>query len=335
MENALDFKAICAHLIRLLFLTFLRFDQLTWIIRNMYLENLVFQGGGVKGIAYAGALQSLKNHNLLNDVKRVAGTSAGASTALLVSMLYSPEEIKEIVHNTNFADFEDHWNPLRIPTHYGLYKGEKLETWLRDEITKKGHSADATFEDFHNSGCLELRVFACNLNKKDAREFSYRLTPTVKVAEAVRASMGAPLFFKAWQFPDGNPDNDIYVDGGTVLNYPITTFDEGGQVNQQTLGFHLDNLTGEQPNNDLKFDELTKYVKVLFDAVLHAQTIDFKFNPEEIAHSVRINDFGISATKFDLSQAEQVQLYESGIVATDTYIKEHHLIHHFSESIRS
>jgi len=44
----------------------------------MDLENLVFEGGGVKGIAYAGAVQSLKNHSLLEKVKRVAGTSAGA-----------------------------------------------------------------------------------------------------------------------------------------------------------------------------------------------------------------------------------------------------------------
>lgn len=313
-------------------MTLIRFGIIKF---EMYLENLVFQGGGVKGIAYAGALQSLKNHNILNDVKRVAGTSAGASTALLVSMHYSPEEIKEIVHNTNFADFEDHWNPLRIPTHYGLYKGEKLETWIRDEIVRKGHKPDATFEDFHNEGCLELRVFACNLNKKDAREFSYRKTPTVIVAEAIRASMGAPLFFKAFQFSNSNPDDDIYVDGGTVLNYPITTFDEGGVVNPETVGFHLDNLSETLHDNELRFDELAKYVRVLFDAVLHAQTIDFNFNPEEIAHSVRINDFGISATKFDLDEDEQVKLYESGVAATDAYILKHKLHHHFGGSLPS
>jgi len=72
---------------------------------NMDLENLVFEGGGVKGIAYAGAVQSLKNHNLLDKVKRVAGTSAGASTAMLLSIGCSPEEIKDFVGKTSFSDF--------------------------------------------------------------------------------------------------------------------------------------------------------------------------------------------------------------------------------------
>jgi NTE family protein len=302
-------------------------------MKTQSIENLVFQGGGVKGIAYAGAIQSLKNHNLLGDIQRVAGTSAGASVSLLLAMRYSPEEIKEIVQSTNFADFEDHWNPMSIISHYGLYKGEALLKWLEDEIEKKGMSRKATFEDFERQGCLELRVFACNLNLKEAREFSFRKTPEVRVAEAVRASMGAPLFFRAWKFSNSIPDDDVYVDGGTVLNYPITTFDEGGVVNEKTIGFHLDNLTGSIPNNKLDFDELGKYVKVLFDAVLHAQTIDFEFNPEEQAHSVRINDYGISATKFDLGETDQTLLYESGIAATDAYLKKHNLVHKYGGSL--
>lgn len=38
----------------------------------MNLENLVFEGGGVKGIAYAGGIQSLKSHGLLENIERVA-----------------------------------------------------------------------------------------------------------------------------------------------------------------------------------------------------------------------------------------------------------------------
>ena len=34
------------------------------------IENLVFRGGGVKGIAYCGALKVLSDLNLLNNVKR-------------------------------------------------------------------------------------------------------------------------------------------------------------------------------------------------------------------------------------------------------------------------
>ena len=117
---------------------------------------------------------------------------------------------------------------------------------------KMHQRSDSTFADLHNAVCRELRVFACNLNKRNATEFSYRKTPYVKVVYAVRASMGAPLFFEAWQFPDGKPDNDIDVDGGTVLNYPINAFDQHGEVDDSTVGFHLDNLSGDEHLNDLK-----------------------------------------------------------------------------------
>ncbi|KFO67772.1 phospholipase, partial [Smithella sp. SCADC] len=49
-------------------------------------RNLVFKGGGVRGIAYLGALQYLYEHNYMQHVERVAGTSAGAITALATAL---------------------------------------------------------------------------------------------------------------------------------------------------------------------------------------------------------------------------------------------------------
>ena len=50
-----------------------------------HFKNLVFEGGGVKGIAYVGALEVLDREGILNDIERVAGTSAGAMVAVMVS----------------------------------------------------------------------------------------------------------------------------------------------------------------------------------------------------------------------------------------------------------
>lgn len=51
-----------------------------------HFNNLVFEGGGVKGIAYVGALEVLQEEGILQNVKRVAGTSAGAMMAVLVEI---------------------------------------------------------------------------------------------------------------------------------------------------------------------------------------------------------------------------------------------------------
>ena len=66
------------------------------------ITNLAFKGGGVLGIAYAGAIQVLQDQKILQQVQRVAGTSAGAITAALVSLKYTAEEIYSIVQSTDF-----------------------------------------------------------------------------------------------------------------------------------------------------------------------------------------------------------------------------------------
>lgn len=73
------------------------------------IENLVFQGGGVKGFAYLGALQILldpasTSHLELSKIKRVAGASAGAITSFLLAIGYSFDELDGLMSNLDFFD---------------------------------------------------------------------------------------------------------------------------------------------------------------------------------------------------------------------------------------
>ena len=70
-------------------------------------RNLVFEGGGVKGIAYVGALEVLQKKGILKDIKRVGGTSAGAINALLLALGYSNADQLKILKALNFKNFMD------------------------------------------------------------------------------------------------------------------------------------------------------------------------------------------------------------------------------------
>lgn len=291
-------------------------------------ENLVFEGGGVLGIAYAGAMKALEthypNHNILNDIGQVAGTSAGAITAAAVSAGYTADEVRKLMQETNFKNFEDKWNPFRILSKYGLYKGDALLAFAKKVIGAKT-DPNATFRDFEKNNFKHLRVFATDLNVKNVREFSVRRTPDVVVAEAVRASMSIPIFFSAWQFKNLNQQqyefaHHIFVDGGTVYNYPINTFDEDGKVNTKTLGFHLVDKAGKGKETGLEMGQPAKYVRVLFDTLLDAQEIDFDRDSEQKKRTVNIDDHGISATDFSLNKAKQELLLKSGEEATNEFL---------------
>lgn len=70
-------------------------------------KNLVFEGGGVKGIAYGGALKVLQEMGILGNIERVGGTSAGALNATLLALGYSVQDVSDIIAQTDFSKFAD------------------------------------------------------------------------------------------------------------------------------------------------------------------------------------------------------------------------------------
>lgn len=68
-------------------------------------RNLVFEGGGVKGIAYVGAMDVLEKAGILKEIVRVGGTSAGAINAVLFASGYSNAEQRRIMGDLDFNKF--------------------------------------------------------------------------------------------------------------------------------------------------------------------------------------------------------------------------------------
>ena len=285
------------------------------------IKNLAFKGGGVLGIAYAGAITVLEQKGILKNIEKVSGTSAGAITAALVSLNYTAAEIHTIVQSTDFKTFEDKKDPLRLLTKYGIYKGDALLSWIEAQIVKKGLPASATFTDFKNKGCKDLYVFASDLNIKNVKAFSFSKTPNVVVAEAIRASMSIPFFFSAYQFRNNNPDNHMYVDGGMVYNFPITYFDSNGKSNPETMGLYLSDLNKKKSVDVVQYDHLIQYVKAVFATIMDAQVIDFENDQEEKSRTAIIDNLGISAVNFDITKAQQDALYASGVNYTTKFIE--------------
>ncbi|MDH3475390.1 MAG: patatin-like phospholipase family protein [Rhodospirillales bacterium] len=189
-------------------------------------RNLVFEGGGVKGIAYVGATEVLGRKGVLKDIVRVGGTSAGAINAVLYAAGFSNAEQKKILSELDFEAFMDDSFGLlrdakRLIEDFGWHKGEFFREWVGDLIKRKLGSANATFRDFRQAGRPDLYLYGTNLSTGFGEVFSAEHTPTMRVLDAVRVSMSLPLFFAAVR----NFRGDVYVDGGLLNNYPIKLFD--------------------------------------------------------------------------------------------------------------
>jgi len=70
-------------------------------------HNLVFRGGGPRGVAYVGVLRAMKDKGVDRQVYRVAGTSAGAITAAMYALAYSPDDMESELKAKNLLDLLD------------------------------------------------------------------------------------------------------------------------------------------------------------------------------------------------------------------------------------
>ena len=242
-------------------------------------ENLVFEGGGIRGIAYCGALETLQKENKLADLKRVAGTSVGAIQATMVAINYNAEEMATIISDLNLKNFNDgrlifFGGSHRLWNNYGWYRGDKLLNWIGELIEKKTGNAEITFRQLHDlvsdKGFKDLYVTGTNLSKQASETFSYENYPDMKIKDAVRISVSVPLYYRAVFMdslhnitykPKKNIDYEIFVDGGILQNFPIHIFDSTKyidpnadtsryQFNPGTLGIRLDSR--DQIEHDLQ-----------------------------------------------------------------------------------
>jgi NTE family protein len=289
------------------------------------IENLVFEGGGVKGLAFCGALQVLEEKGIMSEVKRVAGSSAGAITAGLLTCGFTPHDILEEVGKKNFNDFKDEdfgvfRDVKRLMTEYGYYAGKEFHDWYGRLLEAKSGDADITFGDVFRRYKKELIITGTCLNRRETHFYNRKRNKDMPVRDAVRISMSIPLFFAAveWQ-------GDLLVDGGVMNNYPIWIFDgektpdpknRHNDPNPKTLGLKL--LTEEEVEETVSGEHLSNGIYNLKDFTLSlvdclmTQIDRLHFKPGDWNRTIAINTRQIKTTQFDLTQGEKELLLEEG-----------------------
>jgi NTE family protein len=277
--------------------------------------NLVFEGGGVKGIAYGGALTVLESQGILPRIERVAGTSAGAITATLVALGYTPAEVRSLLYNLDFGRFEDGGGTglLRLFRRFGWYKGDYYEGLMRCLVGAKTGNVHSTFADLHRLEMRGLHLFATDLDERQTTELSWETTPDLEVALAARMSGSFPLFFAA--IVDGG---DVVVDGGVQRNYPIDAFDPAHGLDEATLGFVLENTGAPPPDRPVR--DLPGYAEALLESILAVQSVALSTDPPNLERTVVVDDLGISTLDFHLTARQKGGLVAKGEECTCSYL---------------
>jgi len=266
--------------------------------------SLVFEGGGVRGIAYVGIIRKLYEKDIMKNIKNVGGSSAGSQTAALIALGFTLTEIEEIMIELPLESFKDNScgcirDICRFFNEFGYNKGEFMNNYFEDIIKQKTGIKKATFKDLYERTKVHLKITGTCLETESLEIFDYINTPNMPVSLAIHISSCIPFFFKAVKY-----NGKTYIDGGCLKNFPLDLFiDKEGK----TLAFDL--VSNEQ-DKDQKIKSMKDFtmgfVNMMLLAANRVDTVDDKVTV------VKINTGNVSAFDFDIDSNKMQYLINAG-----------------------
>eukprot|EP00966_Prymnesium_polylepis_P306754 7088781-Prymnesium_polylepis.1 len=179
-------------------------------------ENLVLEGGGAKGAIYPGALKALEQAGVLQQMRRFAGSSAGALVAAMLAVGYTPDEMQTQLSELDLLSTvvdvsrsclccpSPKWFPYNVlcvvgaflrncASLYGASKGEVLWEVVGDLIYAKTGDADITFKQLYEVYGVELAITGSNLSTGYVEMMHVKTASSLPIRDAVRMSMSLPI----------------------------------------------------------------------------------------------------------------------------------------------
>lgn len=298
--------------------------------------DVVLEGGGIKGIALAGAVAGLAEAGVA--VRRWGGSSAGAIVAALAAAGYDTEaELRDLLVSAPFASFADP-SPLdRIPFigpigsvvfQLGWYEGNAVEDWVRARLAERGVS---TFADFaldrddpanDNGFAHRLQVVIADVTRRQVLVLprdaaAIGMAPDeVDVAWAVRASGAIPLFYEPTEVRvDGR--SVLLVDGGLLSNFPVWLFDRP-DPRWPTIGLNLVESSGcgdpidRAPETDRP--GIVGYLGDIIGTLIEARD-KLDLAAADAVRTIDVPNLGVGTTDFDIDRDTAESLFSCGLAA--------------------
>ena len=297
----------------------------------------VFEGGGVKGIGLVGAIAVAEERGY--QWVNVAGTSAGAIVAALMSAGYSAAEMKKVMEELDYNRFKDAGIIDKFPVagplaslifEKGIYEGNFFENWMKELLRAKRVETfkDLIMDEYRDDAqyCFKLRVIVSDISRgrmlvlpQDIADFGIR-PEDLNVAAAVRMSMSIPFFFEPVKLRNTNTNQESYiVDGGVLSNFPVWLFDSQGSIPEwPTFGFKL-----VEPDEEKEIPHRIRgpisLLSALFSTMTKAHDARY-IKDEQFVRTIPIPTLGVGTTEFDISRERSEALYQSGRKAAETFL---------------
>ena len=340
-------------------LVFILFPACCFAQKKYDYKNLVLEGGGVRGLAYAGVFSVLEEKGILQQIEKVGGSSAGSIAGMMICIGYTAAQIDSMMIELPLQKFNDGKGGLlgkyrRFKNDFGIYKGKAFEKWLQQIVAYKTGNPQLTFAQLHELHIINpvFKDFYCtgtNLSKQQLEIFSFTNTPGMSIALAARISGGVPLYFapvaldnqlQKIKKTDTLSFVNYYVDGGMLSNYPISMFDSCEKnnlnpilcdkiiFNTQTIGIKL-----ERPqqidslyNNSIiipayTINKLSVYLAAFSNLLMETLSRKYPGLENEKGRTIYVSQGNVSSQIKKTRQQDKLMLYNNGVKAANDFLK--------------
>ena len=269
---------------------------------------LIMKGGGIKGLAFAGALEVLYDHGY--KFNWFVGTSAGAISAILLASGKEVSELKEILQKQDFRKFKDasHLKAIyNLIFKNGFYEAKTFEVWLENLISKKEGNKRTELNELP----YRTTIYACSVDRTPLIfDSEKKETSNTPVTFAARCSMAIPYVFTPESFNGSN----VY-DGGLQNNFPLEDFSRNNP-DTDFIGLFLGSEIYDHSEEKSDSSVLEDILKITTESPDKRALQDEK-NKGKI---IIIDPNPITALDFDLTKEEKEFLIATGRVAAKKFL---------------
>lgn len=184
------------------------------------IKHIVISGGGTFFYTAYGVVRESNQCGYwdIKDIESIYGTSAGALTAVIISLKMDWGLIDNfLIHRPWHRVFNIDINSLfHSFNECGMLNKKVIENTYEPLFKSLDIPLDITMKDFYLYNGIDIHLITTELETFTSIDISHKTHPEWKLLDAVYASCCLPILFSPFVY-----NNKIYLDGGFMNNYPL------------------------------------------------------------------------------------------------------------------
>jgi predicted acylesterase/phospholipase RssA len=186
----------------------------------MVIKHIVISGGGPTGLLSYGVARHLAQRGFWShdNIETIYGTSIGALIGAVLCLKHDWTTLDDYIIKRPWEKVVV--NSLELFELFsckGMAKPKLLDDMMQPLLESKDLTLGITMREFYEYSRISLNMFTVDLNTFKTVQLSHTTHPELPLMDAIKMSSCMPMLFQPII-----RDGCCYIDGGIMVNYPLT-----------------------------------------------------------------------------------------------------------------